>query len=663
MKRVSVILALLAVLSGARAEGPDDQYVLIYNLIQEADSLNNSHQPGRALAKYLEAQTTLQTFQKGYPNWNTQVVRFRLNYLAAKLAALTARVPAPAAPVPQSFTPPSAAAPSVAPAQPAQPLPPPNWENQLRALESQVQRLEADKVALQAKLKEALSAQPARSDPRELARAEERITELLKENDSLKVNLAQEKAKPAPSTDAKALKEARQALAQANRNLAEQTRKAKALEQEKTFLQIKLNNVPPSSASASALAATRKALENANRNLAEQTKHASQLAQEKEALQSRLKALQTESEAAAALRTENQLLKKQLAKLSPAPPTASAIADLRRRLALAQTQIAALESDKEILRLQKIGLEDRVKQLSAPTAAVSSPGKPKDAGRIRELQQQRNDLRKQLDAANKELTKRKGKVTAARLVELDKQVAALRARLEVYEARQVPYTAEELALFRKPEAKLARTDSPDGRTSVKELPPGTVELVAEAQRDFSARRFDRAEEKYLQVLRQDQNNVPTLANLAAIELELNHLAAAESNILQAVALAPDDAYGLSVLGHLRFRQAKYDQALEALSRAAKLEPQNAEIQNYLGLTLSEKGLRGPAETALRKAIQLEPGYGDAHNNLAVIYLTQQPPSVELARWHYQKALAAGNPRNPQLEQMLEAKKAAEDKQP
>jgi hypothetical protein len=31
--------------------------------------------------------------------------------------------------------------------------------------------------------------------------------------------------------------------------------------------------------------------------------------------------------------------------------------------------------------------------------------------------------------------------------------------------------------------------------------------------------------------------------------------------------------------------------------------------------------------------------------------------VELARWHYQKALDAGQPHNPNLEQMLDAKSA------
>ena len=94
-----------------------------------------------------------------------------------------------------------------------------------------------------------------------------------------------------------------------------------------------------------------------------------------------------------------------------------------------------------------------------------------------------------------------------------------------------------------------------------------------------------------------------------------------------------------------------------LSRAARLDPQNPEIENYLGVTLSHKGLRQQAETALRKAVQLDPNYAAAHNNLAVIYISQQPPLPELARWHYEKALAAGQPPNPDLEKMLAEKGA------
>jgi Flp pilus assembly protein TadD len=330
-------------------------------------------------------------------------------------------------------------------------------------------------------------------------------------------------------------------------------------------------------------------------------------------------------------------------------------------LAQAKAQIALLESDKEKLRLEKTLLENRLKQMSAaaPTATAKVTPAPYNAespGRIKELEKERDRLQKQLAAALKKSTERKDKKSGVQVQETENQLAALRARLEVYEARRVPYTSEELALFKEPETKFSA--SATSTTSVKAPPEGTATLVAEAQRYFADKRLDKAEERYLQVLRKDEKNVYTLANLSAIQLEIGHLNEAEKHIMRAVELAPGDAYSLSILGYLRFKQQKYDDALDALSRAAKVEPDNAEIQNYLGLTLGQKGMRGPAETALRRAIQLMPSYGSAHNNIAVVYLAQQPPSIELARWHYQKALAVGHPRNPELEKMLESKALA-----
>src|SRR5882724_13056885 len=158
MKRFYVLLALLASLLGARAEGPDDQYVRIYNLIQQADSLQANGQPSQALAKYLEAQSGLQRFRKGYPEWNVKVVNFRINYLAAKVAALA------------GSTPPAAPAPAVAPSKVGGPLngslpgtmpgsvgssAPSDLQNQLNLLKEQARQLQAEKQVLEAKLKEA----------------------------------------------------------------------------------------------------------------------------------------------------------------------------------------------------------------------------------------------------------------------------------------------------------------------------------------------------------------------------------------------------------------------------------------------------------------------------------------------------------------------------
>ena len=188
-----------------------------------------------------------------------------------------------------------------------------------------------------------------------------------------------------------------------------------------------------------------------------------------------------------------------------------------------------------------------------------------------------------------------------------------------------------------------------------QIPPGSATLVAEAQRYYSARQFDKAEQNYLKILSQDAKNVPSLANLAAIQIELKRYDEAEKNIKTAINLAPDDAYSQLVLGQLRLKQGKWDEAIEALSAAARLEPDNATTQNFLGLALNEKGLRGPAESALRRAVQLDPSNGSAHYSLAVVYATQKPPHVELARWHYQKALGLGVARNPELEKLFEAR--------
>jgi tetratricopeptide (TPR) repeat protein len=635
MKHLYLVLLLLAALLQAQADGPDDQYVRIYNLIQQADTLENTGQTSQALDKYQDAQAGLQRFRTNYPEWNAKVVQFRLSYLATRIANLSAKVPLPSAAAPAPATP---AAPVPAPAAPAPaktetpvvspPKPPPaEFELQLNALREQTRQLQADKGLLEAKLKEALAAQPAATDPQTVAALQDKLKTLTKENDLLKVALAKANNKPsavpAAAADSPALQQAQQALMDANRKLAEQTERSQKLAAENASLHSQLSNRNTAPAGKPASDAVKKELAEANKRLKEQTELAVRLDLEKQALLTRMQTLAKEQEAATALRAENELLKKQVASLK-APPAPGKTVEPKQSLAEAQAQIAALQSDKELLRLEKIALESRLKQVTggsaAPTASATAT-QPGSAPR----------------GSSDELS-------------------ALKARLQVLEARAVPYSAEELALFKKPDTRLATATSAAGKPATRELPAGTAKLAAEAQRYFANRQLDKAEEKYQQILKKDQNNSSVLANLAAIQLEQNHLEEAEKNLKQALTAAPEDAYALSVFGFLRFRQQKYDDALDYLSRAAQINPDDAELQNFLGLTLSHKGQRVPAETALRKAVQLAPGYGGAHVNLAVIYATQQPPLVELARWHYQKALSTGHARNPDLEKILEPKK-------
>jgi Tfp pilus assembly protein PilF len=590
---LATVLLLAGLLTTARAQQEaDERYLRIYNLIQQGDGLAGT-KPADALATFNTAQRQLQQFQKIFPDWNPEIISFRLNYLGEKISGLQSHVVANVVVVKTN----EPAGPAAVPVDNSAPL--------IAALNAQLKSEQSEKETLQAKLKEALAAQPAAIDARELTDAQEQIRQLMKENDLMK---ASQPASPVAGpeknivTDTHALNQARQKLAESKRKFLEEQARAEKLVVE-------------------------------NKKLRESSKSAGNL------------------DALAALRTENRKLRDQIAALNAAAANSPEVEKLAAELKAARVQIFSLKSAAAVAALEKLALEKKFAQF----ANAPKPDLAAFEARIRSLSQERDDLRAKLDSVSRKNSRSKNDTVAAQVAALNDEVKTLRSRLAVNEAKAVPYTPEELALFRQSMPQPGTVEPV--RKSIHELPAGAAELVASAQQHFARREFDQAAADYQKILDRDQNNGLALANLATIELQQDKLADAEKHIKAAVAQSPDDAYNLSTLGYLKFRQEKYDEALDALSRAATIDPENPEIQNYLGVTLSHKGLRAQGETALRKAIQINPAYAPAHNNLAVIYLSQQPPLPQLARWHYQKALDAGQPRNPDLEKRLADKGA------
>jgi len=78
--------------------------------------------------------------------------------------------------------------------------------------------------------------------------------------------------------------------------------------------------------------------------------------------------------------------------------------------------------------------------------------------------------------------------------------------------------------------------------------------------------------------------------------------------------------GLSHLG-----ENNITSALIEFTEAEKIDPENYELQNYLGLVYSKKNKLEISEKKYLKAIALKPDYSGARNNLAVTYL-------EMKRW-------------------------------
>ncbi len=649
MKRLLIVAltVLLAVPASLRSEGPDDRYIDIYGLIQAGDQLARTNQPEAARQRYAEALAGLKQLQASYPQWNTQLIEFRVRTLESKLGPAAKPPPSEAGPAPTTVQPGTQTTPVPLPAvRPlTQPLPQAlpstapsrvllevdDRDSQIQQLRQQVMRLQNDKAVLDAKLREALAVQPAAVDPRELIRAEERILALEKDKEVLRVSLQLAESKLADHSE-ESTAELRKSLAEARQRLAEQSDTITALRQEKTLLQQHLQSATQAG--------------------------------------DRLKELSTENEA----------LKKQLAQRAAAPApapapipsaqpaneqvqrelasTKAALQSSRDTMGSLQVRVRTLQEERDKLDATRRDLEAKLER----AANVPSPAGNAESARLAQLQRERDELQSRLAAATQDLATARAKASQAPAPppQLSSEADSLRARLAVLEARKVPYSAEELALFKKPaapQAVAAALQAP-APPATRELPASAATLLAEAHRAFSARRFDEAEKKYLEVLETDDKNTAALQRVAAVQLEQNRPKDAEAHLKKALEVNPKDARTLLLMGIAQFDQNRFDEAFDCLSRSAEADPQNPETQNYLGITLSQKGQRAAAETALRKAIQLSPAYPSAHYNLAVIYATQQPPFAELARFHYQKALAFGHAPNPELEKIMERKEPA-----
>ncbi len=549
-------------------------------------------------------------------------------------------------------------------------------------LEKTRDRLDRERATLESRLKEALGPKAAAVDPVELARAEDRILLLVKENGILKAGLDRQMAD--------------------SKRMVESAKKSVELEQQ---------------------------LEGARGELTAVRKQSDELKGERQKLQSRLDVLTRKGdEQTTSLKSEIESLRKDLASARSSRPASAT--DAAKELASLRTELAEHRSASEKLRSENDSLLREIQKLtdirvtpgSLKVAEVPSPDSaPVDMAQLRRLERERDALRQQLDAARAELRRQDGASPDQRSRDLSLEVGRLEARISALEAKPDPYTTEELALFQAPAQRSAlqpiqiaqvapsappsstgtgsaATNAPSApqaaapraaastptndvqsaaaagasttnrpaatrRRTTRDLPPGASMLAEQAKRAFAQRRLDDAERAYRDILKLDENNVFTLGNLAAIIVEQGRSEEGEVLLKRALAFDAKDPFSLSLLGIMRFRQQRYDEAFAALSEAAQLDPEDPATQTYLGITLSERGQRPAAEAALRKALKLNPTSSAAHYNLAVVYATQKPPFLELARFHYEKARRAGQPANPAFEAVLrgEAAKATAPK--
>jgi len=532
----------------------------IYSQLEEADKLKNAGNSRGAVAKYLEVQNSLKGLQRAFPDWNSKLVGFRLEYVASQLEPLAKLKTSPL-----DLPAPAAAPPSVA--------------DQVKLLQEETDRLTGQNSLLEARLREALKVQPAAIDPRELANAEEKIKQLQKERDLLNVTLKQSSERAGTGAT------------EAKQNLVTQSAVLNLLQKQNEDLQKQISE-----------------------------------------LTARLKA-----------------------------STKPGVAD---NAALRET-VAALEASNRVMKEEQMAMENRLKEFVRQHGTAASKRQAELEQQLAEAraaaknaEKERDELIVKLNAVSRELNARDPQAPTPATQELERQLEAIRAKLQIFQARQVPYTEEELALFKQTPLKVAtptpQTHATNASMAAKApVSAAATTLLTEADQAIEAGRMADAENRVRQVLSQEPTNVFLMAKLAAVQMDQDKKADAETTLKRALELDPQNATALYLLGNVELLQERYDEAFDALSLSAKIEPGRAQTHYFLGKVLIQKGSRGPAEAALRKAVQLKPGWGEAHYLLAVLYATQEPGFKELARYHYKQAIAGGAARNYELEKVMD----------
>ncbi len=187
------------------------------------------------------------------------------------------------------------------------------------------------------------------------------------------------------------------------------------------------------------------------------------------------------------------------------------------------------------------------------------------------------------------------------------------------------------------------------------LPDLTAGLSTMAAQAFGKKEWDKARNAYREMLKAEPDNPLTLSNLGAVEQQSGHLNEAKNYLLRAVQINPALQQTWIALGLVCHEMGDSYLAVSALSRAVHEDPSDSKAHNYLAVVARSLGWLDAAEAELQRAIELNPKYSNAHFNLALMYLDRNPPSIALAKKHYDQALALGAEKDDAVEEKLKQK--------
>ncbi len=154
------------------------------------------------------------------------------------------------------------------------------------------------------------------------------------------------------------------------------------------------------------------------------------------------------------------------------------------------------------------------------------------------------------------------------------------------------------------------------------------------------------------MLAADPANLRALERLGNIHADTGDYVKAETYLMRGFYENPDNKDILLPLGFILVRNEKGDLAISMLSRAVALYPDNPDFHRYLGVACRQLGWVDAAEAQLKRSYQLDDKNPDTPFNLAILFATLEPPSMEQARKWYAIAKQLGAEIDPGLERLF-----------
>ena len=151
-----------------------------------------------------------------------------------------------------------------------------------------------------------------------------------------------------------------------------------------------------------------------------------------------------------------------------------------------------------------------------------------------------------------------------------------------------------------------------------------------------AGRLAEADGLYRQILAVQPNHADALHLLGVIAHQAGRHEVAVDLIRQAIVLNPNDPAAHANLGEAYRATGRFDEAIAMFRRAIQFKPDYQEAYNNLGNVLRQRGQLDEAIAACRRALEINPDFSEAHNNLAAA-LAEQGRSDE-AGAAYRRAL-------------------------